>query len=140
MSKVLDCHEQTLQEIQKQLQTLNSFMQRIAENEERCLNSPNNGSRALQIGNTTNLESSSVCTIKNLKLDFPRFHGEDPTCWISKPISSFHSMVLQNIRKYLWLFMILMEKLSSSFKIQNKQVALLVGRSLSEPCKPVLVP
>ena len=31
MSKVLDYHEQTLQEIHKQLQTINSFMQRIAE-------------------------------------------------------------------------------------------------------------
>ena len=71
MSKVLDCHEQTLQEIQKQLQALNSFMQRIVEDEEKRLNSPINGSRALQIGNANNLESSSVCPIKNLKLEFP---------------------------------------------------------------------
>nr|XP_023879731.1 uncharacterized protein LOC111992135 [Quercus suber] len=92
MSKVLDCHEQTLQEIQKQLQTLNSFMQRIAENDERRLNSSSNESRSLQIGNATNLESSSVGTIKNLRLDFPRFHGEDPTCWIYKThqFFSFH--------------------------------------------------
>ena len=92
MSKVLDCHEQTLQEIQKQLQTLNSFMQRIAENEERHLNSPNNGSRTLQIGNTTNLESSPVCTIENWMLDFPQFDGADPTCWIYKTnqLFSFH--------------------------------------------------
>jgi len=93
MSKVLDCHEQTLQEIQKQLQTLNSLMQRIAENEEKQLNSPINGSQALQIGNANNLESSLVCTIKNLKLEFPRFHGEDPTCWIYKTnqFFSYHS-------------------------------------------------
>ena len=67
-------------------------MQRIAKNEERLLNSPNNGSRTLQIGNTTNLESSPVCTIQNLMLDFPRFHGEDPTCWIYKTnqFFSFH--------------------------------------------------
>ena len=57
MSKILNCHEQTLQEIQKKLQTLNSFMQRIVENEEKCLHSPINGSRALQIGNANNLKS-----------------------------------------------------------------------------------
>ena len=44
MSKVLDYHEQTLQEIHKQLQALNSFMQRIVENEEKRLNSSINGS------------------------------------------------------------------------------------------------
>ncbi|XP_075645153.1 uncharacterized protein LOC142616170 [Castanea sativa] len=65
---------------------------RITENEEKSLNSPINGSRALQIGNATNLESSSVGIIKNLKLDFPQFHGEDPTCWIYKTnqFFSFH--------------------------------------------------
>ena len=59
-------------------------MQRIAKNEEKHLNSPMNGSQALQIRNVNNVESSSGCTIKNLKLEFPWFHGEDPTCWIYK--------------------------------------------------------
>ena len=69
-------------------------MQRIAKNEEKHLNSPNNGSRALQIGNANNLESSLVCTIKNLKLEFPWFHGKDPTCWIYKTnqFFSYHSI------------------------------------------------
>ena len=34
-----------------------------------------------------------MCTIKNLKLEFPRFHGEDPTRWIykTKQFFSYHS-------------------------------------------------
>ena len=93
MSKVLDCHEQTLKEIQKQLQPPNSFMQRIVKNEEKRLHSPINGSRAFQIGNANNLESFVVCPIKNLKLEFPRFQGEDPTYWIYKTnqFFSYHS-------------------------------------------------
>ena len=98
MSKVLDCHEQTLQEIQKKLQTLHSFMQRIAENEEKRLNSPMNKSRALQIGNVNNLESSSGCTIKNLKLEFPSSMVKIQLVGSIRPISSFHTIVHLNIR------------------------------------------
>ena len=55
-----------------------------SRNEEKRLHSPINGLRALQIGNANNLESSSVSSIKNMKLEFPRFQGEDPNCWIYK--------------------------------------------------------
>ena len=80
MSKVLNYHEWTLQEIHKQLQTINSLMQRIAEIEEKSIHSPINRSQALQIGNANNLESSSVSSIKNLKLEFPSLQGKDPNC------------------------------------------------------------
>ena len=50
-------------------------MQRIAEIEEKRIHSPINGSRALQIGNANNLESSSISSIKNLKLEFPSLQG-----------------------------------------------------------------
>lgn len=83
LSKVSEHHEQTLQEIQRQLQTINVFMQRMVEAEEKKQQSPNSGSKAILVNNNLgNSESSSMNLIKNLKLEFPRFQGEDPTCWV----------------------------------------------------------
>ena len=68
-------------------------MQRIAEIEEKHIHSPINGSRALQIGNANNLESSSISSIKNLKLEFPSLQGKDPNCWVyrTNQFFSYHN-------------------------------------------------
>ena len=81
LSKITDCHEHTQQEIQKQLQAINSFMQRMVEAEEKRQVSPMHGSSALLTNNANNLELSTMNYIKNLILEFLRFQGEDPTCW-----------------------------------------------------------
>ena len=66
------------QEIQKQLQTIAGFMQKVAEIEDKRQQIPNSGSRALLIKNNRgNSESTTLNSIKNLRLEFPRFHGED---------------------------------------------------------------
>ena len=72
-----------MQEIQRQLQTINVFMQKMVEAEEEKQQSPNSGFKAILVNNNLgNLESSSMNLIKNLKLEFPRFQGEDPTYWV----------------------------------------------------------
>ena len=38
----------------------------------------------LTIYNEGNSEFLSMNSFKNLKLEFPRFRGEDPTCWVYK--------------------------------------------------------
>ena len=84
LAKVSENHKHALQEIQKQLRTIIGFMQRIVEAEDKCHIS-NLGSRAVLINsNGGNPESSPFNSLKNLKLDFPRFRGEDPTCWVYK--------------------------------------------------------
>ena len=115
-------------------------MQRIVENEEKCLHSPINGSRALQIGNANNLESSLVSSIKNLKLEFPRFQGEDPTCWIYKTNQFFSYHNTLEHQKVIIALCYLDGKALIWFQDLNKQVALLVGRSSLELCNLVLVP
>ena len=84
LAKVSENHEHALQEIQKQLQTITGFMQRIVEAKDKH-QIPNSSSRALLINsNGGNPKSSPLNSLKNLKLDFPRFHGEDLTCWVYK--------------------------------------------------------
>ena len=85
LAKIFENHEHALQEIQKQLQTIARFMQKVAEIEKKRQQIPNSGSQALLINNNGgNSEYSALNSIKNLRLDFPRFHGEDPTCWVYK--------------------------------------------------------
>ena len=85
LARISKNHEHALQEIQKQLQTIAGFMQKVVETKEKCQQIPNSSSRALLINNNRrNLESSPLNSVKNLRLDFPRFHGEDPTCWVYK--------------------------------------------------------
>ena len=94
LAKISKNHEHALQEIQKQLQTITGFMQRIAEAEDKCHIS-NSGLRAILInGNGGNPDSSPFNSLKNLKLDFPRFRGEDPTCWVYKAnqFFSYHNI------------------------------------------------
>lgn len=81
LTKISETREHALQEIHKQLRAINVFMQRMAENDEKRQQSPNSGSRALT-SNANNLDSLAIHSIKNMKLEFPRFHGEDPTCWV----------------------------------------------------------
>ena len=90
LARISENHEHALQEIQKQLQTIAGFMQKVVKTEEKCQHIPNSSSRALLINNNRrNLESSPLNSIKNLRLDFPRFHGEDPTCWVYKANQCF---------------------------------------------------
>ena len=85
LAKISENHEHALQEIQKQLQTIAGFMQKVAETEDKHQQITNSGSRALLINNNGgNSESSTFNSIKNIRLEFPRFHGEDPTCWVYK--------------------------------------------------------
>lgn len=87
LSKILENHEYALQENQKQLQAINIFMQRLAEQ------SPNQGSRALIANNLGAQEPSMVNPIKNLKLKFPCFQGEYLTCWVyqANQFFSYHN-------------------------------------------------
>ena len=100
LSKVFENHKHTLQEIQKQLQTITEFMQRIVEVEDKHQIS-NSSSRDLLINsNGGNLESSHSNSLKNLKLDFPRFCGKDPTCWVYKANQFFFPITIPlNIRR-----------------------------------------
>nr|XP_023922229.1 uncharacterized protein LOC112033677 [Quercus suber] len=94
LAMVSENHEHALQEIQKQLQAITGFMQRVAEAEDKHQQIPNSSSRALLINNNGgNLESSPLNSIMNLKLDFPRFHGEDPTYWVyrANQFFSYHN-------------------------------------------------
>ena len=85
LAKISENHEHALQEIQKQLQTIAGFMQKVVETEDKRQQIPNSGSRALLINNNGgNSESLTLNSIKNLRLEFPRFHEEDPTCWVYK--------------------------------------------------------
>ena len=85
LAKIFENHEHALQEIQKQLQTIAGFMQKVTETEDKHQQIPNSGSQALLINNNGgNSESSTFNSIKNIRLEFPRFHGEDPTCWVYK--------------------------------------------------------
>ena len=57
----------------------------MVETKEKQQQASNSGSQALLVNNNGgNLESLSLNSLKNLKLEFPRFHGEDPTCWVYK--------------------------------------------------------
>ena len=91
LAKISENHEHALQEIQKQLQTIAGFMQKVAETEDKHQQIPNSSSRALLINNNGgNSESSTLNSIKNIRLEFSRFHGEDPTCWVYK-VNQFFS-------------------------------------------------
>ena len=82
-SKVTNSHEQTLQGIQKQLQSLTTFMQKWVKFEEKRQQSPSpRGYLVNTTSNTTAQEPLLINPIKNLKLEFPRFQGEDPTYWV----------------------------------------------------------
>ena len=85
LTRVSENHEHALQEIQKQLQVINGFMQRMVETKEKRQQDPNSGSHALLVNNHVgNSDSLPQHSIKNLKLEFSRFHGEDPICWVYK--------------------------------------------------------
>ena len=73
LSKITDCHEHTQQEIQKQLQAINSFMQRMVEAEEKRQVSPMHGSSALFTNNANNLKPSTMNYIKNFDIGIPSF-------------------------------------------------------------------
>ena len=58
---------------------------------KRLLKQRKNGNRfqiqVLELSLSTimgEFQSSPLNSIKNLRLDFPKFHGEDPTCWVYK--------------------------------------------------------
>ena len=58
-------------------------MQRMVEAKEKRQQASSSSSQALLVNNHVgNSESLPVNFIKNLKLEFPRFQGEDPTCWV----------------------------------------------------------
>lgn len=83
LSKITDNHEQTLQEIKKQLQTLNMFMQKWADSEEQHQqSSQSRGCLVNAMISNEGHEHLPLGPIKNLRLKFPRFQGEDHTCWI----------------------------------------------------------
>ena len=54
LSKITDNHEQTLQEVKKQLQILTTFMQKWADSEEQCQKS--SPSRGYLVNTTVNNE------------------------------------------------------------------------------------
>ena len=95
LAKISENHEHALQEIQKQLQTIAGFMQKVAEIKDKHQQIPNSSSRALLINNNGgNSESSTLNSIKNIRLEFPGFHGEDLTCWVYKAnqFFSYHNI------------------------------------------------
>ena len=58
-------------------------MQKWVESEEKRQQSPSSGGCLVNnTSNTTTQEPLLISPIKNLKLEFPRFQGEDPTCWV----------------------------------------------------------
>ena len=68
-------------------------MQKLVKVEDKR-QSPIQGSRALlQSSNNGAHESPIMNPIKNLKLEFPRLQGEDPTCWIyrTNQFFSYHN-------------------------------------------------
>lgn len=85
LSKVTDSHEQTLQEVKKQLQIISTFMQKWANSKEhRRKSSQSRGCLVNATGSNEGYGTLPLGPIKNLRLEFPRFQGEDPTCWIYK--------------------------------------------------------
>jgi len=95
LSRVTDHHDQTVQEIQKQLQSINAFMQKMAQAEDK-----RHSSSGLQ-GHAASTELTLVDPSKPLKLEFPKFQGEDPSCWIYRANEFFLSTIHQSIRRYL---------------------------------------
>ena len=79
LAKVTDQHDIILEEIQKQLQSLNQFMQKIIEAEDRRKFVPRDHHAT---NDSTTAESFYMNLGKPLKLDFPRFQGEDPASCI----------------------------------------------------------
>ena len=58
-------------------------MQRMVEAKEKRQQASSSSPQALLVNSHVgNSESLPVNFIKNLKLEFPRFQGEDPTCWV----------------------------------------------------------
>lgn len=96
LSRVTHHHDQTLQEIQKQLQSINAFMQKTVEAEDK-----RNSSSGLR-GHAASTELTLVNPSKPLKLEFSKFQGEDPSCWIYRANEFFLSTLHQSIRRYLW--------------------------------------
>ena len=69
-------------------------MKRMVEAEKKQEQAPSSSSRALLVNNHIgNSKSLPVNSIKNPKLEFPRFQGEDTTCWIyqAKQFFSYHN-------------------------------------------------
>ena len=69
-------------------------MQKWVESEEKRQQSPSSrGYLVNTTSNTTAQEPLLISPIKNLKLEFPRFQGEDPTCWVywANKFFSYHN-------------------------------------------------
>ena len=69
-------------------------MQKWVESEEKRQQSPSSGGCLVNnTSNTTTQEPLLISPIKNLKLEFPRFQGEDPTCWVyrANQFFSYHN-------------------------------------------------
>lgn len=72
------------------------YMQKMAEAEDK-----RHSSSGLR-GHAASTELTLVNPSKPLKLEFPKFQGEDPSCWIYRVNEFYLSTIHQSIKRYLW--------------------------------------
>ena len=70
------------------LQTLSEIVQTFSEARNRWQSRPNSPTKALST--RVQAHQDSVLTTKTVKLDFPRFKGENPLGWVYKAQKIFH--------------------------------------------------
>ena len=75
-----DHHGHSLQEITNQLNAINITLQKLTEAEEKRQQSPSPESSP--ITHTVSLPLPSL--LKSVRLEFPRFRGNDPAAWVYK--------------------------------------------------------
>ena len=81
-----DHHGHSLQEITNQLNAINIALQKLAEAEEKRQQSPSPESSP--ITHTVSLPLPSLS--KSVRLEFPRFKGDDPVAWVYKANQYFN--------------------------------------------------
>ena len=75
-----DHHAHSLQEITNQLNAINIALQKLTKAEEKRQQSPLPESSP--ITHTVSLPLPSL--LKSVRLEFPRFRGDDPATWVYK--------------------------------------------------------
>ena len=75
-----DHHGHSLQEITNQLNAINIALQKLTEAEEKRQQSPLPESSPITHSVSLPLPSLS----KSVRLEFPRFRGDDPAAWVYK--------------------------------------------------------
>ena len=79
-----DHHGHSLQEINKQLNAISLALQKLTEVEEQRLQQPMSSKSSSPSPNARVVSLPISHMSKSVRLDFPRFKGDDPASWVCK--------------------------------------------------------